>query len=224
MPKPPRIPFHAFRAAALATGTLTLAAGAHLAAGGSLPAPGTVLALLALTVLVCTAATRLRLGLPAITALLGGGQLALHEALTLLSTASSAPAVSSTVSSTVSPAAGRIAGAHAHDAAPLEVLAHAAGHVATHVSPADPAAAPFMLAAHALATLGCALLLAQGENALWHLAAWLKPLTELPRAAVVHAVPMAPGAVPSAPAPLRPWRNLRQDSRRGPPSAAVLSV
>ncbi|MFJ6077732.1 hypothetical protein ACIQC0_05400 [Pseudarthrobacter sp. NPDC092419] len=220
MRKPPRIPFHAFRAAALATGTLTLAAGAHLAAGGSLPAPGTVLALLALTVLVCTAATRLRLGLPAITALLGGGQLALHEALTLLSTAGSAPAVSPAVS----PAAGRIAGAHAHDAAPLEVLAHAAGHVATHVSPADPAAAPFMLAAHALATFGCALLLAQGENALWHLAAWLKPLTELPRAAVVHAVPMAPGAAPSAPAPLRPWRNLRQDSRRGPPSAAVLSV
>lgn len=216
MHKTPRTPFHAFRAAALATGTVTLAAGAHLAAGGSLPAPGLLLALLALTVLGCTAATRLRLGLPAITALLGVGQLALHEALTLLATASAPPAAAVST--------GQDAGGHAHALQLQGTLAHAAGHVAAHVSPADPAAAPFMLAAHALATFGCALLLAQGENALWHLAAWLRPLTELPRAAVVRPFPKASGAVPSAPAPLPPWRNLRQDSRRGPPSAAVPST
>ncbi|MFJ6027776.1 hypothetical protein ACIQCN_09965 [Pseudarthrobacter sp. NPDC092424] len=209
----PRTPFHALRAASFNTATVTLAAGAHLAGGGGLPPAGILLAILALTVLSCTVATRLRLGLPAIGALLTGGQLALHEALTLFSATPSAPAV-----------APPPAGAHAHDTGTLDVPIAALAHVASHVSPADPAAAPVMLAAHALATLGCALLLAQGENALWHLAAWLRPLAELPRAAVVRPGPKAPAVFPSAAGPLRPWRNLRQDSRRGPPSAAVLSA
>lgn len=211
MRTPPRTPFHAVRAAALATATVSLATGTHLAAGGALPAPGILLALLALTVLACTAATRLRMGLPALTALLAGGQLALHETLTLFS---AAPA-------TRTPLAGTQAGAHNHGA--LDLSGAALVHVAEHVSPSNPASAPLMLAAHALATLGCALLLAQGENALWQLAAWLKPLADLPRAAVVRPGPKA-AAFPSAPAPLRPWRNLRPDSRRGPPSAIALSA
>lgn len=212
MRMPPRTPFHAVRASALATGTVTMAAGAHRAADGSLPAPGILLALLALTALACTAATRLRLRLPAILFLLAGGQLALHEALTFLGGAGGGAHTAA-------------AGGHAPGQPDLAgTLTHAAAHMAAHISPADPAAAPLMLAAHALATLGCALLLAQGENALWQLAAWLRPLAELPRAAVVRPGPKAPAAYPSAPAPLRPWRNLRQDSRRGPPSAAALSA
>ncbi|NUP60178.1 MAG: hypothetical protein HOQ06_11995, partial [Pseudarthrobacter sp.] len=83
--RPPRAPFHAFRAAALATGILSLAAGAHVAGGGQLPAPGILLAVLALTSLASTAATRLRLSFPAVGALLAGGQLALHELLTAFS-------------------------------------------------------------------------------------------------------------------------------------------
>jgi hypothetical protein len=80
-----------------------------------------------------------------------------------------------------------------------------------------------MVAAHAVATLACALLLAKGEAALWALAAWLRPLAALPRAAAPDAAPPAPAAFPAIAAPRRPWRNLRQDIRRGPPSAVVLS-
>lgn len=212
MRMPPRTPFHAVRAAALATVTVTLAAGAHLAGGGSLPAPGILLALLALTVLACTAATRLRVGFPAVTAFLACGQLALHEAFTLFSAAPRTP---------LTPAP---AGAHSHGAGALDLSGAALIHVTEHVSPADPAAAQLMLAAHALATVGCALLLAQGENALWQLDAWLRPLAELPQPAVVRPKPKAPVAFPYAPAPRCPWRNLRQDSRRGPPSVVALST
>jgi hypothetical protein len=216
MRTPPRTPFHAVRAAALATGTVTLGTGAHLAGGGSLPPAAILLAILALTVLSCTAATRIRLGLPAVGALLAGGQLALHEALTLFSAAPAAR----------TPLAPPPAGAHVHgpDVLELSAAAKTAVHIAEHVSPSDPVAAPLMLAAHALATLCCALLLAQGENALWQLAAWLRPLAELPRAAVVRACPQAPAAFLSAPEPRRPWRNLRRNCRRGPPSAVALSA
>lgn len=214
MRTPPRTPFHAVRASALATGTVALAAGAHLAGGGTLPAPGILVTLLALTVLTCSAVTRLRLGLPALTAFLAGGQVALHEALTLFSAAPAAR-------TTLAPAP---AEAHTHGANALDLPAAALVHAAEHISPYNPAAAPLMLAAHALATLGCALLLAQGENALWQLAAWLRPLAELPQPAVVRPSPKAAAALPSAQAPSRPWRNLRQDSRRGPPSAVALSA
>ncbi|UTT70205.1 hypothetical protein NMQ03_03365 [Arthrobacter sp. DNA4] len=47
-----------------------------MAGRGHLPAPAILLAVLALTALASTVATRLRLSFPAIGALLGGGQLA----------------------------------------------------------------------------------------------------------------------------------------------------
>ena len=61
-----RAPFHALRAATLATATVALAASAHLFAGGQLPAPGIVLALLALT------GTRVHRGHPPQTRVPGG--------------------------------------------------------------------------------------------------------------------------------------------------------
>jgi hypothetical protein len=80
-----------------------------------------------------------------------------------------------------------------------------------------------MPAGHALATLACAFLLAKGEAALWSLAAWLRPLVQLPKPSMPDAVaaPVASGW-PADSAPL-PWRNLRTDSLRGPPAAVVLS-
>ena len=81
-----RAPFHFLRAALLSTGILTLAAGAHVLGGGELPAAGILLAVLALTVLAATTATRLKLNFAAMTALLGAGQLALHEVFTVFST------------------------------------------------------------------------------------------------------------------------------------------
>ena len=94
----------------------------------------------------------------------------------------------------------------------------AAAHVHALASPTSI----LMLATHALATAACALLLAKGEAALWALAAWLRPLVRLPEAVTPDAG--TPRAVPRTPAvlPHRPWRNLRPDSRRGPPSAVVL--
>ncbi|WP_455836661.1 hypothetical protein [Pseudarthrobacter siccitolerans] len=199
----PRAPFHLLRASSVAAVILTLASGAHLAGGGQLPAPAILLAVLALTTLGSTTATRLRLGFPALAALLGGGQLALHEMFTAFgSPGAAAPGAAS-------PHTAHLAGA--------DLLAPAAGHLHS----TDTASGPLMLAAHTLATLACALLLAKGEAALWALAAWLRPLAALPRAVAVDAVSQAFVSFPTAAAP-RPWRNLRQDSRRGPPPAVVL--
>ncbi|WP_045729947.1 hypothetical protein [Pseudarthrobacter chlorophenolicus] len=203
-----RTPFHLVRASALATGILTLAAGAHVAGGGQLPAPGILLAILALTGLASTAATRLKLSFPAMAGLMGGGQLALHELFATFS-------VSSLPSGPVAAHAGH---QHGVPSLPPDLLA-----LAGHVDPADPASGSLMLAAHALATLGCALLLAKGEAALWALAGWLRPLAGLPAPLVFNDAGPVPAALPPTAAPLRPWRNLRQDSRRGPPSAVALS-
>ncbi|WP_091422360.1 hypothetical protein [Arthrobacter sp. OV608] len=201
----PRAPFHFLRTSAMATVILALASGAHLAGGGELPAPAILLAVLALTTLGSTAATRLRLGFPAMAGLLGGGQLGLHEVFTAFGTPGAAAAGAPALH------AGHLAGA--------DVLPAALGHA--HA--AEPASGPLMLAAHAVATLVCALLLAKGEEALWALAAWLRPLAALPRAIAPDAVPPAFASFPTAAAPRPPWRNLRQDSRRGPPPGVVLS-
>lgn len=201
-----RAPFHFLRAASVATGILTLAAAAHAAGGGELPAPGILLAVLALTALACTTATRLRLNFPAMTLLLGAGQVVLHEVFTVSSAAglSGGPAVPDLhhVSSAASPIIGTAAG---------------------HFHQPDSLAGTLMLLAHALATATCALLMAKGEAALWALAAWLRPLVRHPEAVRPDAGPRP--AVPGPPqvAPFRRWRNLRQHSRRGPPSAVVLS-
>ena len=108
----------------------------------------------------------------------------------------------------------------------LGAAAHvdAAHGVAAHVHQLDSSwASALMLGGHTLATLACALLLAKGEDALWSLAAWLRPLVKLPEAAMPDAVAVpAAAGWPAASAPL-PWRNLRPDCRRGPPAAVVLS-
>ena len=204
-----RPPFHAVRAAAVSAGILTLAAGAHVLGGGVLPAPGILLAVLALTGLAATTATRLKLNLAAMTALLGAGQIALHEVFT----AFSAPGL----------AAGAVAtGAASADIHHLSGAAVPVIGAASHLHGLDTAAGTMMLAAHIAATAACALLLAKGEDALWALAAWLRPLVRLPEATApdAGAAPAVPGPPPVS--PFRPWRNLRQDSRRGPPSAVVL--
>ena len=79
---------------------LSLAAGAHTLAGGQLPSPGILLALLALTGLASTTATRLKLNLPALAGLLGAGQLVLHEAFTAFSGPALSPSLAGAVSDT----------------------------------------------------------------------------------------------------------------------------
>lgn len=204
-----RAPFHALRSALVALTVLSLAAGAHMLAGGRLPSPGILLALLALTALASTTATRLKLNLPALAGLLGAGQLVLHEAFT----AFSAPALSAAMSGP--------AGDLAHHAGPVPLPA--GGDSPLTASGLDSGLSLLMLAGHALATLLCALLLARGEAALWALAAWLRPLLRLPASVAPAAVAVpAPTGWPAESVPL-PWRNLRRDCRRGPPAAVVPS-
>ena len=201
-----RAPFHFLRTMSVSTGVLTLAAAAHAAGGGQLPAPGILLAVLALTVLACTAATRLRLSFPAMTLLLGAGQVVLHEVFT--------------VSSAAGPAGGApVPDLHHVSSASSPIIGTAAGHLHQPDSPAGT----LMLLAHALATVTCAVLMAKGEAALWALAAWLRPLVRLPEAVRPDAGPRPAVPAPPSVAPFRRWRHLRQDSRRGPPSAVVLS-
>jgi hypothetical protein len=165
-----------------------------------------MLAVLSLTALGSTTATRLRLGFPALAALLGGGQLALHEVFSAFSSPGTHQG-----SGTAAPHESHFAGAG--------ILAPAADHLAG----AAETAGPLMLSAHILATLASALLLAKGEAALWALAAWLRPLVALPQPVTCDDGTPPVVAFPPAAVPLRPWRNLRQDSRRGPPSAVALS-
>jgi hypothetical protein len=192
----------------VATTVVTLAAAAHVVAGGLLPAPALLFALLALTALVTTTATRLKLNLAGMSALLGAGQVVLHEAFSALSLS----------------AAGAVTGGPAERAhhGGAVFLPLPADHLHQLHQP-DSALAWSMLAGHALATLACALLLARGEDALWSLAAWLRPLVQLPaplppRPAVERV--LAPRSLAAIPLP---WRNLRRDCRRGPPAVVVFS-
>ncbi|QDY89310.1 hypothetical protein E7Y32_03110 [Arthrobacter sp. UKPF54-2] len=206
---PARTPFHSLRSAMVATTIVALAAAAHVVGGGQLPAPAILAAFLALTGLVSTAATRLKLNIPAMTGLLGAGQVVLHEAFA----AFSAPIAGAVTRS------GHFGTPGHHDGGiPLPVPA---GHLQPHAL--DSALALSMFAGHTLATLACALLLARGEDALWQLAAWLRPLVQLP--APVTPRPVALRALPLWPAeslPL-PWRNVRRECRRGPPAVVAFS-
>jgi hypothetical protein len=207
-----RTPFHWLRSAMVATTIVTLAAAAHVVAGGELPAPAILLALLALTGLGSTTATRLKLNLPAMAGLLGAGQVVLHEAFSAFSVAGP----SSVTRSGAVP--GATAPAHHTGLAPIPVPAE---HLRLHEL--DSSLAESMFAGHALATLACALLLAKGEDALWQLAAWLRPLVQLP--APLSPRPAAAPVLTARPTeslPL-PWRNLRRDCRRGPPAVVVFS-
>lgn len=216
-----KAPFHALRSAMVALTVLSLAAGAHTLAGGQLPAAGILLALLALTGLASTTATRLKLGLPAMAGLLGAGQLVLHQAFAAFSGPAAAGSVSGPAAGPGGSQAGPAAGVIPHH---LGTVSFPAGD-GSQLAAAGPDSWPalLMLAGHALATLLCAMLLARGEDALWLLAAWLRPLLRLPAAITPGAVAFpAVAGWPAESAPL-PRRNLRRDCRRGPPAAVVFA-
>lgn len=200
-----RAPFHAFRSGIISLVIVLLAAGAHVAGGGELPTAPVLIALIALTALATTLATRFKLNVVTLVTLLGAGQLALHEAFTALGPiVAAAPGTSHHLGAETPPPALDIASAHVHE------LSGTFGVL--------------MLLAHAVAVVGSAILLAKGEDALWQLAAWLRPLLALPTLVFrpdAGASPIAVGA-PTIFIP-RPWRNLRQDSRRGPPAVVALA-
>lgn len=199
----PRAPFHALRSGAISLVIVLLAAGAHVIGGGELPAIPVLLALVALTGLAATLATRVKLNFTAMTALLGTSQLALHEAFTALS-----------------PVMATGPGNSHHAGEPLNPLLYTA---TPHLHELGTTLGTAMLVGHILATIGSAVILAKGEDALWQLAAWLRPLVALPTLLFRPDAGASSIAVDAPDVFLpRPWRNVRQDSRRGPPAAVVL--
>ena len=212
----PDAPFKLLRTTVAGATVMGLAAGAHLAAGGTLPVAPVMAALLAIHILCSSIATKFRLRLPAMTVLLASSQLVLHESFDALSHGArptGAPGNGMLADHGLS-AEAQASAMLAQASSAVNVGAEAMGH-ASHMN-------GWMMAAHAASTLAAAGLLAHGENALWSLANWLRPLYR--RAAVVLLLPAqttVPGIVVR---PLRrlPWRNVRPNTRRGPPLRAAV--
>ena len=211
----PHSPFRLLRTTLVGATVLGLAAGAHLVGGGTLPAPAIMAAILALHILCSSIATNFRLTPAAMVALLASSQLVLHQGFEMLShgsTANPAPGVAAMGHQAMSPeghASAMMASTTAVSAQGMESIGQAA-----HMS-------VWMGLAHVAATLTAAGLLTYGENALWSLAGWLRPLYK--RAAVVLVLPArtTPPSITMRPLPCVPWRNQPPDTRRGPPRSAV---
>jgi hypothetical protein len=193
-----RASFRSLRTGLIGSIILGLAAGGHLAGGGSLPEPGILVALCALTVLPVAALTKFRLSMPVLAVLLGAGQLWLHWAFHALSGAV--------------PSAGPDASGHTHQTLMPAVSAFGAAPSA-HAGVGDWQ----MFTAHAVATLATAVVLGRGEQALWALTAWLRPLAQLPILCII--VPeRVPGPCVAPLVLLRDQMVRRIPARRGPPA------
>jgi hypothetical protein len=191
-----------FRAALVAGVTMSLAAAGHVLGGGALPGPAVTAVLAALLLAPVVWLAGRQLSLLTLLGVLGAGQLLLHTAFTSLSRGAVCPPPLAGQTPHHGPATG--AGCSATDSVALSLHA------------GDVADAPDMTAGHFLALVSTAWLLHKGEEALWQLLAWLRPLVQLPRPA--GTIPVSPEAaifhlafVPS------PRRNLRHHSLRGPP-------
>ncbi|MDM7830000.1 hypothetical protein [Cellulomonas edaphi] len=150
------------RALVVAAVVVALAAGAHVLGGGSLPAGTVTLTLGALVLALCAAVTSHRLGMLGSTALLASGQVGLHAAFSVFEDGGCTALVPS--------------GAHAHMAG----AAHSAylatsgcGSAAAHATLLPMFGAWSMIAAHAIAVLACAAVIAGTDRALMWLVAWL---------------------------------------------------
>ncbi len=146
-----RVPFHALRSGAISIVVVLLAAVAHLVGGGELPSAPVLLALVALTTLAATLATRFKLNFFTMAGLLGAGQLALHEAFTALS-----------------PIAVSQQQTNHHLGG--EAFSTGLDISATHTHELGTAFGAMMFVGHVLATIVSAVILAKGEDALWQLA------------------------------------------------------
>jgi hypothetical protein len=183
---------------------LGLAAAAHTAAGGPLPAPS-VLALLGVLVLLpVTVLARRRLGLGSITAALAAGQVALHAAFNAL------PQTAEHCT-----AAGLAVHGH-HQAQTIPGCATTGSGLLALNVPALPE--PAMTGAHILAVALTALLLTRGEAALWRMLAWFTPLAVILRVTVLPV--WVPLAAPRASFFPRLHPCLRIPALRGPPASA----
>ena len=174
-----------------------LAAGAHLAGGAALPSPLILAGLAGLTLLAVTVLVRRTLSTGAVLAVIGAGQILLHETFSALTTTTACV-----------PASRGHFGAQQVHCAPADVVVHAHGF--------SLAEDPLMMLTHVIAVVVTALMLAHGEMALRLALRWLRPLAALPRLATYPPradLPLLPERpTPNYLSPLLDFRPLR-----GPP-------
>ncbi|WP_458781298.1 hypothetical protein [Arthrobacter sp. D3-16] len=177
-----------------------LAAGAHVLGGGTLPAAETSTALIALLLLAVMVVLRRRISMAGMAAVVGIGQVLLHQALSLLSQETPCAASAHGTPQHAAPAVACPIDAH-------EALMHA-----------DPGTA--MPVAHVLAAAVTATLLGRAEAALCRLVDWFRPLTRALHPATISLSGLPRSACGSGPV-ATPWRNHRADGIRGPPVQCV---
>lgn len=177
------------RAGVLGGTSLLLATGAHVLGGGSLPGVGVLVVAGVLLGLLAAVLTARRVRLPALLALLGVQQLALHE---LFGLAAVAPMCTPTASAPGGQTAFGGHGGHgAHLVVGVDPLASSCAAATGGMATVPGAPAWAMTAAHVVAVLVTAWVLARGEAWLWRTVA-----------RVVAAAGLAVGR-PSLPAPRR---------------------
>lgn len=197
-----KAPHRLLRGSAATAVVLCLSMGAHVAGGGMLPEPALLALLGALTLAAVMAASRRSFRTVPLLALLGAGQMALHEAFAVLSVPVACTPVSGSHHGTGISGSGI-------SCAPLEAAAH------VHTT-AGPVPALALLAAHVAATVATAVVLARGEDALWATAAWLRPLFQIPAPLPVRT-PFSLSYADAAPGP-RIRLHCPPRLLRGPPA------
>lgn len=195
-----RAPFRLLRTAVVAAAVISLAAGAHILAGGQLPPAPLMAALTALTALGVVLVTKWEMTTLSLAAVLAAGQAVLHEAFSTLSGSPTPPSNAPAL--------------HVHETVVRAPAASAGPELHRHL-PAD--LDPPTLTLHVIAILATAILLARGEAALWALAAWLRPLAGISVVRIL-SLPRQPLPAPRT-VTLRRWRVLRRPPLRGPPAA-----
>ncbi|MBM6620572.1 hypothetical protein JTF08_03015 [Micrococcaceae bacterium RIT802] len=199
-------PLRLWRSAAVTTTVLSLAAGAHVLGGAPLPGLPVLVLLAALVNVPVVLLAGRRMGMRTLVPLLGLGQWSLHHAFAWFAT-----------SGTCTGGSGHGVTGHAHHAQTV-VASCGAGDGSGSISDLHATAWGLpMLAAHLLAIVLTALALSRGEDALWLLVAWLRPLASLPRPRLIEAPAPRLQALHAMPV-LRPRCPARAERHRGPPS------
>ena len=203
------------RAGILGSASLLLAAGAHLIGGGQLPGLPVLAFLVLMAAPVVLFVTARRCRLPRVLTALGVEQVLLHAALSVTAGASTCGVSVVTASGhhAIVVTGGTCGSISATGAAHMPPAGLPPGSMA-HLMGSWP-----MLAAHLVATLLTAAVLARGEAALWALADRIVPRS-LPsaRPVAVEARPAGPGAAVLGPV-LSWWAD--GTSPRGPPARVV---
>ena len=187
---------------------MSLALGAHVMGGSSLPAWPLLVGLAMFALMPVAFLAGRQLSLPVLSSLLVGGQVLLHHIFEMLSS----PA-------TCTPQRMNGAGAdHAALGTQCPPIGTASEHLVPHL--VDSGAAPIMVIGHLLAVVVMVWILSRGEDAFWSLMAWLRPLIGLSSPILVTGRLQLPEYAerPVAP-PAR--RNVPADVRRGPPESML---